>query len=219
MIERQKWRRKCLSAGSVLRNLAEIKRPLILKILNDLSAIYNPNKHACLARLTEHIKLLSCSIIYCPCLYVYLQNAEGKMRPLALVLASCFNLLQVVHCQELSVIRHSDGDIFTIEGNYFLLLLCNHFYYYVTVLRFTKKQAAYDIVVMRNCLLATLRMFNILLLCVVFRHLHINLRFLLQCSENSNDVMTCYILVVDFRDTRFENTYTRCRWYGANASQ
>lgn len=38
------------------------------------------------------------------------------MRPLALVLAGCFNLLQVVRCQELSVIRHSDGDIFTTEG-------------------------------------------------------------------------------------------------------
>ncbi|RLU21651.1 hypothetical protein DMN91_006026 [Ooceraea biroi] len=42
------------------------------------------------------------------------------MRPrLALVLASCFNLLLivVVRCQELSVIRHSDGDIFSIEGS------------------------------------------------------------------------------------------------------
>ncbi|KYM96939.1 hypothetical protein ALC62_12374 [Cyphomyrmex costatus] len=39
------------------------------------------------------------------------------MRSLALVLMS-FNLLQVVvRCQELSVIRHSDGDIFTIEGS------------------------------------------------------------------------------------------------------
>ncbi|XP_011695289.1 PREDICTED: uncharacterized protein LOC105454400 [Wasmannia auropunctata] len=39
------------------------------------------------------------------------------MRSLALVLTS-FNLLQVVvRCQELSVIRHSDGDIFTIEGS------------------------------------------------------------------------------------------------------
>lgn len=47
-----------------------------------------------------------------------LQNAVGKMRSLALVLTS-FNLLQVVvRCQELSVIRHSDGDIFTIEGKY-----------------------------------------------------------------------------------------------------
>ncbi|KYN09282.1 hypothetical protein ALC57_18611, partial [Trachymyrmex cornetzi] len=44
-------------------------------------------------------------------------NAVGKMRSLALVLTS-FNLLQVVvRCQELSVIRHSDGDIFTIEGS------------------------------------------------------------------------------------------------------
>ncbi|XP_067217394.1 uncharacterized protein sha isoform X2 [Linepithema humile] len=53
-------------------------------------------------------------------IYVHLslQNAVGKMRFLALVLASCFYLLQVVvHCQELSVIRHSDGDIFTIEGS------------------------------------------------------------------------------------------------------
>ncbi|XP_029168050.1 uncharacterized protein LOC114938325 [Nylanderia fulva] len=39
------------------------------------------------------------------------------MRSLALVLASCLNLLQIVHSQELSVIRHSDGDIFTIEGS------------------------------------------------------------------------------------------------------
>lgn len=47
-----------------------------------------------------------------------LQNAVGKMRSLALVLMS-FNLLRVVvRCQELSVIRHSDGDIFTIEGKY-----------------------------------------------------------------------------------------------------
>ena len=51
--------------------------------------------------------------------FLSLQNAVGKMRPLALVLAGCFNLLQVVvYCQELSVIRHSDGDIFTIEGKY-----------------------------------------------------------------------------------------------------
>lgn len=50
-------------------------------------------------------------------IYLSLQNAVEKMRSLALVLASCLNLLQiVVHCQELSVIRHSDGDIFTIEG-------------------------------------------------------------------------------------------------------
>ncbi|EGI63894.1 hypothetical protein G5I_07696 [Acromyrmex echinatior] len=47
----------------------------------------------------------------------YTRNAVGKMRSLALVLTS-FNLLQVVvRCQELSVIRHSDGDIFTIEGS------------------------------------------------------------------------------------------------------
>ncbi|XP_050456482.1 uncharacterized protein LOC126854127 isoform X1 [Cataglyphis hispanica] len=40
------------------------------------------------------------------------------MRSLALVLASCFYFLQIViRCQELSVIRHSDGDIFTIEGS------------------------------------------------------------------------------------------------------
>ncbi|XP_014484125.1 PREDICTED: uncharacterized protein LOC106749315 [Dinoponera quadriceps] len=39
------------------------------------------------------------------------------MRPLALVLASYFYLLQVAYCQELSVIRHTDGDIFTIEGS------------------------------------------------------------------------------------------------------
>ncbi|XP_032670365.1 uncharacterized protein LOC116843751 isoform X2 [Odontomachus brunneus] len=39
------------------------------------------------------------------------------MRPLALVLASYFYLLRVACCQELSVIRHTDGDIFTIEGS------------------------------------------------------------------------------------------------------
>jgi len=56
--------------------------------------------------------------------YLLLQNAVGKMRPrLALVLASYFNFLLVlvvvvVRCQELSVIRHSDGDIFTIEGTH-----------------------------------------------------------------------------------------------------
>lgn len=56
-------------------------------------------------------------------IYLSLQNAVGKMRSLALVLASCFNLLQiVVHSQELSIIRHSDGDIFTIEGKYVCIL-------------------------------------------------------------------------------------------------
>lgn len=53
-----------------------------------------------------------------PATYLSLQNAVEKMRPLALVLASYFHLLQIAHCQELSVIRHTDGDIFTIEGKY-----------------------------------------------------------------------------------------------------
>ncbi|CAK9833951.1 hypothetical protein ANTRET_LOCUS10559 [Anthophora retusa] len=39
------------------------------------------------------------------------------MRLLVLVLAGCLNLLETVRCQELSVIRHSDGDIFTLEGS------------------------------------------------------------------------------------------------------
>ncbi|CAL7939713.1 unnamed protein product [Xylocopa violacea] len=39
------------------------------------------------------------------------------MRLLVLVLASCLNVLEIVRCQELSVVRHSDGDIFTLEGS------------------------------------------------------------------------------------------------------
>lgn len=97
-----------------------MSQPLIHRIFNDLSM---PSERACLARLTKRIKQLLLSvfslIIYDISIYV-LQNAVGKMRSLTLVLTS-FNLLQVVvHCQELSVIRHSDGDIFTIEGKYIL---------------------------------------------------------------------------------------------------
>lgn len=44
------------------------------------------------------------------------QNAAEKMRLLVLVLAGILNVLVFVGCQELSVIRHSDGDIFTLEG-------------------------------------------------------------------------------------------------------
>ncbi|KOX71200.1 hypothetical protein WN51_04223 [Melipona quadrifasciata] len=39
------------------------------------------------------------------------------MRLLVLVLAGCLNVLKIVRSQELSVIRHSDGDIFTLEGS------------------------------------------------------------------------------------------------------
>lgn len=39
------------------------------------------------------------------------------MRLLVLVLAGILNVLVFVGCQELSVIRHSDGDIFTLEGS------------------------------------------------------------------------------------------------------
>ncbi|XP_043590041.1 uncharacterized protein LOC122570993 isoform X2 [Bombus pyrosoma] len=39
------------------------------------------------------------------------------MLLLVLVLAGCLNVLEIVRCQELSVIRHSDGDIFTLEGS------------------------------------------------------------------------------------------------------
>ncbi|XP_031844242.1 shavenoid isoform X2 [Nomia melanderi] len=39
------------------------------------------------------------------------------MRLLVLVVASCLNVLEITRCQELSVIRHSDGDIFTLEGS------------------------------------------------------------------------------------------------------
>nr|XP_012151319.1 PREDICTED: uncharacterized protein LOC100880665 [Megachile rotundata] len=39
------------------------------------------------------------------------------MRLLVLVLVGCLNVLETVRCQELSVIRHSDGDIFTLEGS------------------------------------------------------------------------------------------------------
>lgn len=48
--------------------------------------------------------------------YTLFQNAVGKMRLLVLVLAGCLNVLEITRCQELSVIRHSDGDIFTLEG-------------------------------------------------------------------------------------------------------
>jgi len=61
--------------------------------------------------------------------YLLLQNAVEKMHPrLALVLASYFDfllvLVVVVRCQELSVIRHSDGDIFTIEGTFAWIYKC-----------------------------------------------------------------------------------------------
>lgn len=75
--------------------------------------------------IAQDRRSLSFSSIYLT-IYVHLslQNAVGKMCPLALVLASCFCLLQVVvRCQELSVIRHSDGDIFTIEGKYSLIAI------------------------------------------------------------------------------------------------
>ncbi|KAF7391867.1 hypothetical protein HZH68_011410 [Vespula germanica] len=39
------------------------------------------------------------------------------MRLLALVLTSLFNLLRFAHGQEFMVTRHSDGDIFTLEGS------------------------------------------------------------------------------------------------------
>nr|XP_033333305.1 uncharacterized protein LOC117224455 [Megalopta genalis]XP_033333306.1 uncharacterized protein LOC117224455 [Megalopta genalis] len=39
------------------------------------------------------------------------------MRLLVLVLVGCLNVLGITRCQELSVIRHSDGDIFTLEGS------------------------------------------------------------------------------------------------------
>ncbi|XP_034184533.2 shavenoid [Osmia lignaria lignaria] len=39
------------------------------------------------------------------------------MRLLVLLLAGFLNVLETARCQELSVIRHSDGDIFTLEGS------------------------------------------------------------------------------------------------------
>jgi len=76
------------------------------------------NERACLARLSKHVQLPVPSVHSRLTSICVLQNAVGKMRSLTLVLTS-FNLLQVVvRCQELSVIRHSDGDIFTIEGKY-----------------------------------------------------------------------------------------------------
>lgn len=91
---------------SLLRDIAELKASI--KVSRDFP-------------WSETRKINSASILFLRSTFIYLslQNAVGKMRSLALVLASCFNLLQiVVHCQELSIIRHSDGDIFTIEGKY-----------------------------------------------------------------------------------------------------
>lgn len=94
-----------------------------------------PNERAYFAFLNESHKALAVvghPIIYDPPVYLLLQNAVEKMRPrLAPVLASCINLLLVVvigRCQELSVIRHSDGDIFTIEGKCFIKKKSTKFY-------------------------------------------------------------------------------------------
>ncbi|OAD56061.1 Odorant receptor Or1 [Eufriesea mexicana] len=60
---------------------------------------------------------LKASVFYVLSLETFISHAVGKMRLLVLVLAGCFNVLEIVRCQELSVIRHSDGDIFTLEGS------------------------------------------------------------------------------------------------------
>ena len=57
------------------------------------------------------------------------QNAVEKMRLLVLVLAGCLNVLKIVRSQELSVIRHSDGDIFTLEGK--TRIKCNYKSFFV----------------------------------------------------------------------------------------
>ncbi|XP_033209968.1 uncharacterized protein LOC117168432 [Belonocnema kinseyi] len=44
-------------------------------------------------------------------------NAEKKMYLLVPILLNCLHVLRVVVGQELSVTRHVDGDIFTIEGS------------------------------------------------------------------------------------------------------
>jgi len=91
------------------------------------------NERACLSLLSKHIQLSVPSVIHDLHLFCVLQNAVGKMRSLALVLTS-FNLLQVVvRCQELSVIRHSDGDIFTIEGKYSVNSDCYISIYFIEI--------------------------------------------------------------------------------------
>lgn len=45
------------------------------------------------------------------------QNAEKKMYLLVPILLNCLHVLRIVLGQELSVTRHADGDIFTIEGS------------------------------------------------------------------------------------------------------
>lgn len=113
--------RKSLSCV-ILRNEEAINPPR--DIFYDLLAVRSPERHFLHTLLAKHVKLRNHRHIALDYLqlatYLSLQNAVGKMRPLALVLASYFYLLRVVYCQELSVIRHTDGDIFTIEGKYII---------------------------------------------------------------------------------------------------
>ena len=45
-----------------------------------------------------------------------LQNAEKKMVLPILVFSGILQLVRIASGEELSVIRHADGDIFTVEG-------------------------------------------------------------------------------------------------------
>ncbi|XP_053973717.1 uncharacterized protein LOC128873840 [Hylaeus volcanicus] len=67
--------------------------------------------------LSMFVQMLSSTSIICLTCFQAIVNAVGKMRLLVLVLAGCLNVLEITRCQELSVIRHSDGDIFTLEGS------------------------------------------------------------------------------------------------------
>ncbi|XP_076238265.1 shavenoid [Calliopsis andreniformis] len=63
------------------------------------------------------VQMLSSTSIICLTGFQAVVNAVWKMRLLVLVLAGCLNVLEITRSQELSVIRHSDGDIFTLEGS------------------------------------------------------------------------------------------------------
>ncbi|XP_017799420.1 PREDICTED: uncharacterized protein LOC108580221 [Habropoda laboriosa] len=80
----------------------------LISITKDYNRIYSSSMF---------VQMISSTSIICLTGFQAVVNAVGKMRLLVLVLAGCLNLLETVRCQELSVIRHSDGDIFTLEGS------------------------------------------------------------------------------------------------------
>ncbi|XP_017758840.1 PREDICTED: uncharacterized protein LOC108549815 [Eufriesea mexicana] len=80
----------------------------LVSMIKDYNRIYSSSMF---------VQMLSSTLIICLTSFQAVVHAVGKMRLLVLVLAGCFNVLEIVRCQELSVIRHSDGDIFTLEGS------------------------------------------------------------------------------------------------------